>query len=294
MTKKTPESAIKISLLASIVLGMTKLFVGYTTGSLAILVSAVDSIFDFFSSAGNFWAARKSRAQPTTFFPYGFGKIEGIFSLFQGMVVTGSGLIFAVAGVFRILFGGEVEYLPIAEMVMVFSIFVTGSLVFFLRKNRGNSLILEAEISHYSSDFLSNFAILAGIFAMQLSGKIWIDGLISAVIGSVIFFSGGKIFLKSIFSLLDQQAELEYKIVEKIFRKNIASGIITNFHFLRVRRSGERVFVEAHLVFTSKISLNNAHDRADKIENEVLEKIENGDVIFHLDPIDDSKKIAKS
>jgi len=89
MTKKTvPESAIRVLLVVAGILGMAKLFVGFWTGSLAVLASAVDSVFDFFSSAGNFWAARKSRAAPTRFFPYGFGKIEGIFSLSTEKIIT--------------------------------------------------------------------------------------------------------------------------------------------------------------------------------------------------------------
>ncbi|MDH3324591.1 MAG: cation transporter, partial [Candidatus Peregrinibacteria bacterium] len=62
MKKMSAESSIKIAFFVAVFLAVLKTSVALLTGSLAVFASALDSLFDSFSSAGNFWAVKKSKS----------------------------------------------------------------------------------------------------------------------------------------------------------------------------------------------------------------------------------------
>ncbi len=291
MTKLPREKAIKISVITALLLAISKIAIALITGSLAILASGIDSIFDTLSSAGNLWAAKKSKAEPTENFQYGFGKIEGIFGLIQGVLISLSGLAIATAGMIKILKGGDLVKLDLATATMLLSVLTTIALVIFLKKNNDNSLLMKAEISHFSSDILANLAVLIGIIIIYFTEKFWLDGSISIIISILILKSGIDILKTSIFQLLDREADEKInQYIKNILEKNVTDKKLTSFHFLRTREAGNKIFVDAHLVFTEKTLLRKAHDIADNIESTITKKIKNAEILFHLDPKDDSQK----
>ena len=289
MKKVSTENSIKIAFFIAVVLACVKMFVAVFSGSMAVFASALDSVFDSVSSAGNFWAAKKSKAGPTKNFKYGFGKIEGLFGLFQGGLISASGCFLAIGGVLKILYGGEIKHFDVLFGVMIFSVLVTLALVVFLKKNKDSSLILESETAHYSSDILANLAVLLGILIIYFTDKFWLDGAISIVLAGMIIWSGVTIFKKSVFYLLDREVDHELNDkIEGVLERYLGAEKITSYHFLRTRTSGSVVFVDAHLVFMEDTLLKKAHDIADEIEAELTELIPEGDILFHLDPFDDS------
>jgi len=83
---------------------------------------------------------------------------------------------------------------------------------------------------------------------------------------------------------------LEKDMVEKIKDIILTENGVTNYHFLKTRRSGKTNFVDVHIVLTSDLSLLKAHTISDIIEDKIkeLDKESNWDITIHLDPYDDS------
>ena len=186
---KTKRRATKISLFTALFLAIMKLMVGILTHSLAILASAADSFFDLIVSFGNFLAVKKADSNPTKNFSYGFGKLEGLVGLLQGLFISISGLVLMGAGVWKILKGGEVLHFDIAFVVMGGALLITFFLVRFLERvaRETKSLILEADATHYKSDVFSNLAVLLGIVVIYFTQQFWIDGELGRQIGSELF-----------------------------------------------------------------------------------------------------------
>lgn len=274
-------------------LGLTilKSIVAFVSGSLAVFASALDSLFDLFVSGTSFWAVKKSEAHPTQNFQYGFGKLEGIMGLFQSLVIISSGLLLAFLGIKRVLYGGEITHYLESTIVMILSLIVTIWLVRFLQAQAkiSQSLILEADAVHYKSDVLSNIAVLISIVLIYFTGKIQLDGAVSFIIALFVIISGIEIAQKSIFLLLDHKVSSEmYNAIKKILNKAKKKAKITGYHYLRTRKSGSKVFVDVHLVFTNKTLLRDAHATSDAIETQIQSIIGNGEILVHLDPVDDS------
>ena len=67
---------------------------------------------------------------------------------------------------------------------------------------------------------------------------------------------------------------------------------VHSFHHLKTREAANKIFVEAHLVFSdTSISLVKAHKISDLIEDEIekLNDKKEWHITIHLDPYDDSK-----
>jgi divalent metal cation (Fe/Co/Zn/Cd) transporter len=82
---------------------------------------------------------------------------------------------------------------------------------------------------------------------------------------------------------------LDKEEVEKI-QNIIKNGKeVTGYHYLKTRESGSMKFVEVHIVFNKNISLLEAHNISDDLEQKIreIDKDSQWDVMIHLDPYDD-------
>lgn len=258
---------------------------------MAVLASAADSLLDFFVSLVNFFAIRKAESPATKEYHYGFGKVEGLGALFEGLVVGGSGIGIGVVSVMRLIEGKGPETLGPSLFVMIFSIFMTGGLVWYLARvaKSTGSLVVAADALHYKTDLLSGGAILLGIAFMQFSGILSVDAWISLAVSVYIVYSAAKIIKDSVAMLMDRSLpEGEVEIVRKIIENEIALGNADSYHLFKTRKSGKIRHVEFHLVFFPDILLYDAHEVADRIEREIARRLEYAEVLVHLDPYDDS------
>jgi len=72
----TASFGIKFALVISILLAIIKAIIGFMSGSLAILGSALDSLMDMFVSGVNIIALKLSERSGTNTYSYGLGKVQ--------------------------------------------------------------------------------------------------------------------------------------------------------------------------------------------------------------------------
>jgi cation diffusion facilitator family transporter len=284
-------TAVSFSLVAA------KTAVGLSTGSVAVLASAIDSLLDFVVSLFNAFAVRGSEKPRDENHNYGHGKIEGLAALLEGLFILGSaGFVLWKAGA-RLL---DPQPLPLAGIdlalvVMLVSMTVSAALVWYLRRagRRSRSLVLEADALHYRTDVWSNAAVLAGMLVLRFTGWQMADPLIAAGIGLYIAWAALPLIRKALDMLLDHALpeDLAARILEIAANH---SPLVNGVHELKTRRSGDVNFVEFHIVFDEDIPLGRAHRISDEIEMKIrrLEKAR-WSINIHLDPVDDSHRDRK-
>lgn len=284
------KKATIISSFTATVLIVIKLAIGIMSGSVAVLASAIDSVLDLIVSAFNYFAITKSEKPADAKFNYGRGKIEALAGVIEGTVITVSGLYIFYEAVKKAIYPKEIAYLDSSILVMLFSLVLTIALVAFLNyvAKKTGSMVVKSDALHYKTDVLSNGAILVSLVAIHLSGFGLIDSIMGIVISIYIIHSAYEIIRDGVYILLD--ASLDDEIVEMI--KNIIKeeSEISDFHYLKTRKSGNTHFVDVHLVFNPGISLLRAHHAGDRIEEKIKELAKNGEWVInaHLDPYDDS------
>lgn len=270
-------------------LALVKFVVGFLSGSVVVLSSAIDSMMDSVVSIFNFLALKKSVQKPNEHYNFGFSKIEALMGIFEGCLIAGIGIFIFYESILKIYHKEDIKDLSSSILVMVFASCVTFFLVIFLSfvAKKTKSLIVESDCLHYKSDFLTNLCALIALVLIHFTDFHIIDAIFGIVISLYITFNSFKIIKKSLAFLMD--AALEDEKVEKICEIIKKNKEIISFHELKTRKSPNTNYLSVHLVFCPIISLLNAHKISDHIEKSIRESFndEKWDIQIHLDPYDD-------
>jgi len=285
------KKATVVSSATAALLIIIKLFIGIMSGSVAVLASAIDSTLDLIVSAFNYFAIFKSEQPADKTFNYGKGKIEALAGVIEGTVITVSGLFIFYTAIKKAIYQEPLEYLGSSILVMLISLGLTIALVTFLNyaAKKTRSMVVKSDALHYKTDVLSNGAILVSLVLIQATGMELIDSIMGVIISIYIIHSAYEIIRDGVYILLD--ASLDEAIVEKIKNIILEEKEISDFHYLKTRKSANTNFVDVHFVFSPGISLLRAHHAGDRIEEKIKDLIPDGEWIInaHLDPYDDSE-----
>ncbi|AHJ13470.1 cation diffusion facilitator family transporter [Sulfurospirillum multivorans] len=285
------KKATVVSSATATILIVIKLFIGILSGSVAVLASAIDSVLDLIVSAFNYFAITKAEQPANKTFNYGKGKIEALAAVIEGTVITVSGLFIFYSAIKKAIFHEPLEHLSESILVMLISLGLTVALVIFLNyvAKKTHSMVVKSDALHYKTDVLSNGAILISLVLIQVTGFELIDSIMGVIISIYIIHSAYEIIRDGVYILLD--ASLDEEIVESIKNIILEEKELSDFHYLKTRKSANTNFVDVHLVFSPGISLMRAHHAGDRIEEKIKELIPEGEWVInaHLDPYDDSE-----
>ena len=285
------KKATVVSSATATILIVMKLFIGLMSGSVAVLASAIDSVLDLIVSAFNYFAITKAEQPADKKFNYGKGKIEALAAVIEGTVITVSGLFILYTAVKKAIFQEPLANLGDSIIVMIISLGLTIALVTFLNyvAKKTHSMVVKSDALHYKTDVLSNGAILVSLVLIQATGFELIDSIMGVVISIYIIHSAYEIIRDGVYILLD--ASLDEETVEKMRDIILEEKEISDFHYLKTRKSANTNFVDVHLVFSPGISLMRAHHAGDRIEEKIKALIPEGEWVInaHLDPYDDSE-----
>jgi cation diffusion facilitator family transporter len=275
----------KFSLAAAAALAVTKFVAGILSGSLGVLSSAFDSLADVFMSAVNLVSIRKSAEPPDQTHPYGHGKVETLATVFQGMVIAGTGIWVIVEGVHRLI-EKKVPGSPDAGIAVMGAAIVASWLISRRIRTIGEeteSTALVADSVHFATDVYTNSGILVSLAVFRITGWAWLDPGIALLVGSYIIFIAGKLLVSAAQDLLDRGLPEEtVEVVRKIIDGH--RPMLVDFHDLRTRRAGSEKHVDFHLVVCREYKLEDAHRVADHLEKEVRQALGNVQVVTHIDP----------
>lgn len=289
MKSKAPIIAGSIA----IFLAIFKFIVGFLSGSMAVLSSGIDSLLDSLISIVNFLALKKSSQKPNEKFNFGYGKIEAIMAVLEGLIIILIASFIIYQSIQKALHPQEFS-IDLAFFVMVISVIATIFLSIYLKKEaiRTKSLIIEADLLHYKSDLLNNLAIISALVIIHFTGIYIIDAAFGLFIGLYITFDAFKLVKDGIFMLLDVSIDKDIK--EEILNIVKSQKDVIAIHNFRTRQSGNEIFLNLHLVFMDEISLLKAHQIGDLIEDKIKQNFKDfkWNIDFHFDPKNVSSNCA--
>ena len=285
------KKATIVSTSVAAFLTLIKLAIGITSGSVAVLASAIDSILDMFVSLFNYFAISNAEKPADKYFNYGRGKIEALASVIEGVIITISGLFLLYTAISKYFSDAVSTYLDISLIVMIISLFITIGLVAYLNAvaKKTNNMVIKADALHYKTDVWVNTAVLFSLIIVSITQYEIVDIIIGAGISLFIIYSAYELIEDGILVLLDRALdEEEAKKIELIFHQNEQ---INDFHDLKTRNVADNNYVDVHLVFDCIITLMAAHKISDKIEEKIrfIDKSKNWIINIHMDPYDDSE-----
>jgi len=288
MTAQKKATVVSSSVAAFLTL--LKLTIGIFSGSVAVLASAVDSILDMFVSLFNYFAINSAEKPADDNFNYGRDKIEALASVIEGTIITVSGLFLFYTAIEKYINQRISSYLNESLTIMIISLFITIGLVIYLNKiaKDTNNMVIKADALHYKTDVYSNGAVLISLLLVHFTNNEIFDVVIGAMISIYIIYSAYELIQDGVLVLLDRS--LDDDIVNDIIKIIDNEPKVNSYHFLKTRQAGNDTFVDVHLVFDADISLLDAHQISDNIEDKIkiLNTNTNWVINAHLDPYDDS------
>ena len=294
MTKQlNPSHEKRLAALASvgsaIVLVTLKVLAAVATGSLGILSEALHSILDLVAAVITYLSIRVSDRPADATHLYGHGKYES----FSAFVETGLLLLTALYIIWeafqRLLFNAP-HLRPSITAILVLLLCLMIDLLRARKLKRVSqeypSEALEADALHFSTDVWSTLAVIAGVAGAWLGIRLdipWLtmlDAVAALCVSAVILWVGSRLGRRTIDALLD--------VAPRGLRDEISRAVdevegVLQTERVRLRRSGQRYFVDVTISVPRTASLEQAHAASENVERRV-EQIVPADVVVHVEP----------
>jgi len=280
---KLMKSAGRASVIVALILIAVKLFAWNRTGSVSIFASFIDSSMDALASIINLIAIRIAVEPADEEHRFGHGKVEALAGLAQASFIAGSAFILLLNAIDRALKPQEMTQIDIGIYVMIISLVLTIGLVLYQRyvvKKTGSTAV-KADSLHYLSDVLGNLAAIAAL-VLTMQGVPYVDIIVGLLIGFFILKSAWDIVKESLDILMDK--ELPNEVKEVIAKTILSHPKVHNFHDLKTRQTGIEYYIQFHVEVEDKMSLMEAHDVSEEIEEKLKKEFPHSESIIHIDP----------
>src|SRR6266699_1717937 len=283
------KRAALLSVGSALLLVSLKTFLVVRTGSLGVLSEALHSGLDLLAAIITFLSVRVSDQPADERHPYGHGKFEN-FSAFVETGLLALIALYIIYEAFARLFFRSVHIQPSVTAVFVLfvalSIDVTRARALKNVARKYSSEALEADALHFSTDVWSTTVVIAGI-GLVWAGETWnlpwlvyADALAGLAVAAVILWVGSQLGRRTLDALLDAAPEgLQQEIAKTVARMD---GVL-DVDRVRVRRAGNRHFVDATVSVARTASLEQVHALSDAIEKRIGEIVPS-DVMVHAEP----------
>jgi cation diffusion facilitator family transporter len=283
------KRAALLSVGSALLLVSLKAFLVVRTGSLGVLSEALHSGLDLIAAIITFLSLRVSDQPADERHPYGHGKFEN-FSAFveTGLLVLTA--VYIIYEAFDRLFFHSVHIEPSVTAILVLlvalAIDVTRAKRLSVVAHKYSSEALEADALHFSTDVWSTIVVIAGIglawagTTWNVSWLVYADALAGLAVAAVILWVGSRLGKRTLDALLDAApAGLQEQITRAIGKME---GVL-RVERVRLRRAGNRYFVDATVSVPRTASLEQVHAWSDAIERRVGELVPS-DVVVHAEP----------
>lgn len=279
----TSRAAVASIVMAVFLIGL-KIWASIETSSMAMLGSLADSTLDLVASLVVLLGVRVAAQPADREHRFGHGKAEALASLVQVLIITISALFIGFESVRRILEGAQTAHAELGIGVSLVAMAATFALIAYQRHvvRRTGSVAIATDRLHYSSDLLLNGSVIVALALDQYAGIVGADAVFG--LGIALWLAVGA--WMSSRHALDQLMDREWpdELRERFVAAAKEYPELGGLHDLRTRTSGTHHFVQFHVWVPEHWTVREAHDRMDKIEEELQQKFPATEILIHLDP----------
>ena len=249
-------------------------FVAGIVGHIAAMIAdAVHSLSDFVTDIIVLVFVRISGKPTDKSHEYGHGKYETLATTLIGLalLIVAVGIVYsALTKIIHWAQGGTLEAPgPLALWAALLSIILKEAVFHYsmVQARKLKSQAVEANAWHHRSDALSSIGTAIGIGGAIFLGERWtvLDPMAGIIVGLFIIKVAIDLLRSGIGDLMEHSLpdEVESEILQ------LAGSIpgVTEPHDLHTRRIGNHYAIELHILMDDDISLREAHNKSEEVEN---------------------------
>jgi ferrous-iron efflux pump FieF len=281
---KLTARAAFASIAMAIVLIALKTWAAYRTDSTAMLGSLADSGLDLIASLVVLLGVRIA-AQPADYdHRFGHGKAEALAALVQVILISLSAVFIGFRAVQRLLSGAQTADAELGIGVSVIAMVLTIALITYQRHvvKRTGSLAIGTDRLHYSSDLLLNGSVIVALALDQFANLTGADAVFGLLIALWLAFGAWRASSHALDQLMDREWPDDRR--EQFLAAAKEYPELAGLHDFRTRSSGTHYFAQFHVWVPADWSVQEAHDRLDRVEEELQKRFPDTEILIHVDP----------
>jgi cation diffusion facilitator family transporter len=290
---KRGERAAGTATLVSFLLAIGKGFIGYFSGSLALMADALNSGADVLAMFASWLGLRLSQRKPDEKFQYGYYKAENLAAMVVSIFILLTAVEILLEGISRISAPLELDEPFLAMGAALISAFAAFWLSVYLKRegSRINSPSLLASSKDRLTDIAGSSVVFVAILSTYLNVS-YVEPVVAVLMSLLVMKVGLEIAKDSILALMDigPSRDIEKK-AKKIIQSVPGVEAFTN---LRLRKAGPFIFGEVDIEVKKSARVQRAHEIADNVENEVKRNVRDVEYFtVHVEPHEDvEQKLA--
>lgn len=275
-----------ISVLASAVLAVAKITIGWLAGSTSVIADGFESAGDVCTSGVVFTGFLIGRRPADLDHPYGHGRAEAIAGLIVGVLLTVTGVLIAWHSLQEV---GAVHDPPAAFGMwpVLVSIAVKGALsnYKFRAARRLQSSSLMADAWNDTIDILSGITALTalGLTLYDPSRFLTADHFGGFAIGLIVVTTGLRVTQQVSVELMDQMPEDAF--MRRVNETARSVPGVQNVEKCWARKSGLRFHIDIHVEVDPGMTVRQSHAIAHEVKDAILRQHPNvANVLVHIEP----------
>ncbi|MGK2954917.1 MAG: cation diffusion facilitator family transporter [Solirubrobacterales bacterium] len=286
--RKRLVRVISVSIAAAVLTISMKTVAWLMTDSVGLLSDAAESVVNLAAALVALAVILWSTRPPDEDHSYGHEKADYLSAGFEGALIVLAAVTIAYAAIGRLI-----DPVALTDVWAGLAVSIAASLVnlvvgrYLISNGRDEtSMTLEADGRHLMTDVWTSAGVIVGVALVYLTGFERLDPIIALLVAANIVRTGISLMRGSMSGLMDKALpDEELRAVTRVLDGHAGENI--QFHALRTRRAGRRAFVSVHVLVPGGWSVQQGHDFAEGIEEELRDVFDQATVFTHLEPIED-------
>jgi ferrous-iron efflux pump FieF len=272
------------SVTLALVLLVAKAWAAYQTGSTAMLGSLADTALDVIASITTLTGVRIAAIPADSDHRFGHGKAEALVSLAQVVLITISAIAIGWRAADRLINGARTEAMGDGIAVSLLAIAFTLVLLRYQRSviARTGSVAIKTDNVHYKSDLMLNAAVIVALVLEQALRIAGADAVFGIAIALWLLWGAFRASSEAVNQLMDREWPEEER--QQFLAAASTYPELAGLHDLRTRKSGTLRFVQFHVWVPADWTVQQAHDRLDRVEEQLQERFPGTEILIHVDP----------
>jgi cation diffusion facilitator family transporter len=262
----------------------------FLTGSVGLLSDAVEALVNIAAALVALAVLSYSAHAPDREHNFGHEKAQYFSSGIEGALVFVASAAIIWTSVPRLFHPEPIEQVSLGLTLSVLASIANAACAWvMLRAARVHrSITLEADARHLLTDVWTTVGVVIGVLLVEWTGVLRLDPLIAIAIAIHILWTGTELITRSFNGLMDRAIpDGDRAVIIAVLERLRHEG--GDYHALRTRESGAKSFVDVHVLVPGRMSVQEAHDLAESLENEIRARLPHVEVLTHLEPLEDPK-----
>ncbi len=284
--------AVKVSLFSNIALCIIKVVALVIVDSLAIAADLGISCVALAVSVILYYAIKISNRPADFLHNYGYGKIENVSEVIEGVVLVGLALAMSFQAIMHIIRVEEVKEPWIGFICSLVGVAINfwGSYYILKLSQESASPALKAEGLHFKLEGYISTAITLSFLLIIIATRAGFDRMVNYIDpGATLFVSGviavpsARLLKEAFMKLLDASMEESGQMdVVKVLARHMDK--YCNFKDLKTRTAGRKRFIDLHIIMPEHIPLKKGHSVISDIKKDIDLLIAESEVTIRMEP----------